>query len=154
MKTIKILSLITLLLCAGAAKAQLTLNVNLGLNPPAWGPMGYTEVRYYYLPAIEAYYDVQYSMFIYSAGGQWVRRNSLPVRYRNYDLYNGYKVLMSDYRGETPYVHFNDHRIKYNRAYRGIPQRSIGERPSNGQSKFVQHGQNSKGKGKGKSKRD
>lgn len=138
MKTFKLLSVGALLFLAGTTHAQLSVNINFG-TPPQWGPVGYTEVRYYYLPAVEAYYDVQTSMFIYSSGGVWLHRHSLPTRYRNYDLYNGYKVVMPDYRGDTPYVHFTEHRTKYNRNYRSIPQRTIGVKPGHGGSRSKKH---------------
>lgn len=140
-----------LLLLAGTLHAQLSVNINIGM-PPQWGPVGFTEVRYYYLPAVEAYYDVQTSMFIYSSAGVWVRRNNLPSRYRNYDLYNGYKVVMPDYRGDTPYMHFKDHRTNYNRSYRGIPQRTIGVKPGNGNTKSKNHNHNGHENGGGKGK--
>jgi len=57
MKTLKLLVIGTLLLFAGSAKAQISVHVNLGI-PPQWGPEGYSDVRYYYLPDVEAYYDV------------------------------------------------------------------------------------------------
>jgi hypothetical protein len=147
MKTIKLFSVFILLSVAGTLQAQLSVNINLG-TPPQWGPIGYTDVRYYYLPAVEAYYDVQTAMFIYSSAGVWVRRQNLPSRYRSYDLYDGYKVVMPDYRGETPYVHFMNHKTQDNRAYRGIPQRTIGEKPGRGNSKSHKPRGHSGGKGK------
>lgn len=118
-----------------SVNAQVSVSINLG-SPPQWGPVGYTEVRYYYLPDVEAYYDVQSSMFIYFGDGHWVSRASLPRRYRNYDLYNGYKVVMTDYRGNAPYENFNEHKMKYHKGYHGENQRSIGERPGRGNSGF------------------
>lgn len=153
MKTIKLFSVLMLLMVAGTLQAQLSVSINFG-TPPQWGPVGFTEVRYYYLPGVEAYYDVQTSLFIYSSGGVWVHRNSLPLRYRNYDLYSGYKVVMSDYRGDTPYIHFSDHKAKYNRSYRGIPQRNIGEKPGNGNNKSKQNGNNGQGNGGRKGKKN
>lgn len=117
------------LLIASNSFAQVSVNVNIG-TPPPWGPAGYTEVRYYYLPDVEAYYDVQTAMFIYYGGGTWVRRTYLPVRYRSYDLYSGYKVVMTDYHGDAPYVHFRDYKKKYARGYHKEAQKTIGERPS------------------------
>lgn len=127
MKKLKLLLFGLMLMLAGTAQSQLSVNVHLG-TPPAWGPSGYDDVRYYYLPDVEAYYDVQTSMFIYVSGNHWIRRSYLPSRYRNYDLYHGYKVVMNDYRGNSPYTHFREHRMKYNRGYRGEEQRNIGER--------------------------
>ena len=96
-----------------------------------WGPVGYTGARYYYLPDVESYYDVQSSMFIYYSGGAWIHRAYLPERYRGYDLYGGYKVVMKDYRGNAPYTHFNEYKKKYTRGYHGETQRTIGVRPEN-----------------------
>lgn len=127
MKSLKILLIVILFVFTGTAKAQVTVVVG---SPPPWGPMGYSEVRYYYIPDVEAYYDVQTSMFIYYGGGVWVRRQYLPSRYRYYDLYSGYKVVISDYRGNSPYVYYKQHRTKYAKGYRGAPQKTIGVRPA------------------------
>jgi hypothetical protein len=128
MKTIKLFVAGLLLLFATTAESQISVSINLG-TPPQWGPVGYTDVRYYYLPDVEAYYDVPSSMFIYFNGVNWIHRSYLPSRYRNYDLYNGYKVVMTDYRGNTPYTNFREYRTKYAKGYRGQPQKNYGERP-------------------------
>lgn len=91
------------------AKAQVSLHVNIGAQP-AWGPVGYDYVNYYYLPDIEAYYDVPARQFIYLDGGRWISAAYLPPRFRNYDLYHGYKVVINDPR---PWMRFNDHRVRY-----------------------------------------
>ncbi|GAA6767119.1 hypothetical protein AAFH68_30670 [Flavobacterium sp. CGRL1] len=116
MKTIKIAIAGLFLLVANATQAQVSINVNIG-TPPAWGPAGYSEMEYYYLPDIEAYYDVRASQFIYFGRGKWVRTTYLPRQYRNYDLYGGYKVVLTDYHGRTPYVYFDRHKVKYYRGY-------------------------------------
>ncbi len=127
MKTIKLLVFGLMLTLAGSVQSQFSVNVHIG-TPPAWGPAGYNDARYYYLPDVEAYYDVQTSMFIYISGNNWIRRSYLPSRYRNYDLYHGYKVVMKDYRGNSPYSDFREHRMKYARGYRGAEQHNVGER--------------------------
>ena len=133
MKIIKLVAFAVVMFMAGAAQAQVSLRVNIG-TPPEWGPAGYSDVQYYYLPDVEAYYDVNSSMFIYYEGRSWVRRSYLPSRYRNYDLYNGYKVVMNGYHGRTPYYKHNEYKTKYARGYRGPSQRTIGNRPGNGNS--------------------
>lgn len=132
MKTLKLIIIGVVLLFAGStAQAQLSVRLNLGLAP-AWGPVGYDDARYYYLPDVESYYDVQTSMFIYNVGGVWVHRRYLPSQYRDYDLYGGYKVVMRGYHGNAPYYHHADYRNRYARGYRGGAQRTIGERPGRG----------------------
>lgn len=109
--------------------AQVSVNISIG-SPPAWGPAGYSQVRYYYLPDVEAYYDVRSGMFIYFGGQSWVHRSYLPARYKGYDLYRGYKVVMPEYHGNTPYTHFKEHKTKYKKgSYHGRPQQNVGHHP-------------------------
>ncbi len=134
MKTLRLLGIAMALFLASNSSGQVSVNVNVG-TPPLWAPVGYSDVRYYYLPDIETYYDIQSSMFIYYEGGLWVHRSYLPGRYRNYDLYNGYKVVVPQYRGAYPNYFFNYHRSKYGKGYRGGPQKTYGENPRNNKYK-------------------
>jgi hypothetical protein len=147
MKTIRLLIIGLILIMAGTMQGQVSVSVKIG-PPPPWGPVGYTQVRYYYLPDVEAYYDVQSARFIYYSGGTWVHRASLPSRYRSYDLYGGYKVVMSDYHGSTPYAHFKDHKVKYAKGYHGQAQPTVGKKPGNGHSEMK--GSQGPGKSSGK----
>ena len=128
MNSFKMMAIGVFMLVSISAKAQVSVNVQIG-TPPPWGPIKYTNERYYYLPDVESYYDVNSSMFIYNNNGVWVRRTYLPRQYRTYDLYSGPKVVIRDYRGETPYTSFNDYRVKYAKGYRGGEVRTIGVRP-------------------------
>ena len=119
------------LFLAGTLQAQVSVNVNIG-TPPLWGPVGYTEVRYYYLPDVEAFYDIQAVMFICYAEGEWVHKAHLPSKYKSYDLYDGYKVVMTDYHGNTPYIYFTEYKTKYAKGYRGPAQKTYGEKPGKG----------------------
>jgi hypothetical protein len=127
MKTLKIFIVGIVLLLAGSTQAQVSVRLNVGI-PPQWGPAGYDDARYYYLPDIECYYDVNNSSYIYFSRNRWIHSRSLPYRYRNYDLYGGYKVVMNDYRGNRPYDHFREYRSRYGRGYRGHEQHNIGQR--------------------------
>ncbi|NTW24306.1 MAG: hypothetical protein HGA37_06375 [Lentimicrobium sp.] len=142
MKTLKVVITGLAIIISYGLQAQVSVNVNIG-SPPQWGPAGYSDVQYYYLPDVYSYYDVRSSMFIYQSNGVWIRRAYLPPRYRNYDLYGGYKVVMRDYHGNTPYVHYRDHKHKYAKGYRGPAQRNIGTKPGNahheGNSQFRDH---------------
>ena len=127
MKTLKLLAFGIVLLIANTTTAQLSVNVNIGA-PPSWGPVGYTNIDYYYLPDVQAYYDIRASQFIYFGNNRWVRSRYLPRQYRNYDLYSGYKVVLNNYHGRTPYNNFKNHRRDYRVGYRGHYQRNIGSR--------------------------
>lgn len=130
MRAIKFILFSTILFLCSTSEAQVSIHFEFG-TPPPWGPTGYGESRYYYLPDIESYYDVQSSVFICFNGRQWIRRAHLPYRYRNYDLYRGYKVVMSDYRGNAPYSHFREHRVKYGKEYRDHYQQTYHDKSIN-----------------------
>ena len=116
MKTLKIFLAGFAMVLSSQLQAQVSVNVNIG-GRPDWAPVTYTEANYYYLPDVEAYYDVRGSNFIYVNNGNWITARHLPARYRNYDLYAGPKVVLTDYRGNRPYTHFKTHRVKYYRGY-------------------------------------
>lgn len=89
--------------------AQFQASVNINAQP-AWGPSGYDYAENYYLPDVEAYYNVASRQFVYNDRGNWVYASSLPGRCENYDLYSGYKVVLNE---REPWFHFNDHRALY-----------------------------------------
>ncbi|OFY96491.1 MAG: hypothetical protein A3K10_06480 [Bacteroidetes bacterium RIFCSPLOWO2_12_FULL_31_6] len=133
MNSFKSILIAAICFLSSALNAQISVNVNIG-SPPQWGPIGYSEARYYYLPDIEAYYDIQSSMFIYYGDGVWLHRAYLPVRYASYDLYYGYKVVITNYQGNAPYIHYKEHKGKYKKGYRGPSQKTIGQKPGKGNS--------------------
>lgn len=93
------------------AQVRVSMHANIG-NQPQWGPAGYDYARFYYLPDLDMYYDVQAMQFVYFDRGRWVYTRALPVSYRNYDLYGGYKVVINDQR---PFVHHDAYRNQYKR---------------------------------------
>lgn len=101
--------------CFGyGASAQVDVHVNIGLQP-AWGPAGYDYAEYYYIPDIDAYYDVSARQYVYFDNNVWVTRPYLPPQYRGYDLYRGYKVVINEPR---PWMHHDRYRGQY-AQYRG-----------------------------------
>ena len=52
-----------LFLTMATTKAQISVNVNFG-QPPVWAPADRVEAQNYYLPDIDAYYDVPAHHFI------------------------------------------------------------------------------------------
>ena len=128
MKTLKMITLgIMMFFASNSINAQVSVNVNLGLQP-SWGPVGYSSVDYYYIPDVQSYYDVRATQFIYLSNGAWVRSSRLPYQYRGYDLNRGYKVVLNDYHGSRPYDNYKSHKVKYYKGYEGRPQQSLGNR--------------------------
>ena len=91
------------------AQVRFSLGVNIG-SQPEWGPVGYDRVNYYYLPDIDAYYDVPAHQYVYLQNNVWVHSVYLPARYRNYDVYNGYKVVVNE---RNPWERNNVYRVRY-----------------------------------------
>jgi hypothetical protein len=130
MKTLKLIAVGIILLVSSSIQAQVSVSLNIG-TAPSWGPAGYANVDYYYLPDVQAYYDIRASQFIYFGSGRWVRSRYLPRQYRNYDLNRGYKVVLNNYHGNRPYANFHHDRKTYYKGYRGGNQRTIGQRHDN-----------------------
>lgn len=118
--------IVVLLAIAGSllyvpASAQVRVNVNIG-SQPVWGPVGYGHVDYYYLPDINTYYYVPTRQFIYPSNGRWIYSASLPSRYRSYDLYRGYKVVVNQ---QKPYLYDSRYRTEYSRYRNNYGQQMI-----------------------------
>jgi hypothetical protein len=108
--------LITAVLLSSTIDAQLRVDLNFNLDrQPVWGPTGYDHAEYYYLPDIEVYYNVPQHKYFYQERGRWISRSSLPSRYRGFDLYNSYKVVVNE---PTPYRNHATYRDKY-ASYKG-----------------------------------
>ncbi|MXV52270.1 hypothetical protein GS399_14930 [Pedobacter sp. HMF7647] len=114
-----------------AADAQIRINVNIG-NQPEWGPYGYDRADYYYLPEIGAYYNVAQRNYTYQQGNRWVTKTSLPSRYKNYDLYRSYKVVIND---RNPWINNNVYSSRYGSYRNRHDQRSI--RDYNNNAKYA-----------------
>ncbi|MCX2574380.1 hypothetical protein [Pedobacter sandarakinus] len=98
-------------LTSNQSSAQVNVNVNIG-RQPAWVPVGYQNVNYYYLPEVQSYYYVPQRQFVYLSGNRWTRSRYLPTRYRGYDLNRGRKIVV---HGNSPYRSYNIHRTRYSR---------------------------------------
>jgi hypothetical protein len=108
------------LLTVKHASAQISISVNIG-SQPEWGPTGYDHADYYYMPDIDTYYDVPAHQYVYLENNAWVRRASLPARYKNYNLYSGYKVVVNE---RNPWLRNNLYRSRY-ANYRGRAGQTI-----------------------------
>lgn len=124
------------------SKAQVNVNVNIGAQP-LWGPTGYDVVEYYYLPDLQMYYYVPSQQFVYLSGGKWRFTTSLPARYRSYDLYSSYKVVINE---PKPYRHFTTHKVKYGK-YKGVKGKQVIIRDSKDPKYFVVKGHPGHAKG-------
>jgi hypothetical protein len=110
-KIIIVAALLTMSVFSIPAKAQISLNINIG-SQPLWGPTGYDHVDYYYIPAIDAYYYVPSGQYIYLTNGRWTWNRNLPPAYGNFNLYNAYKVVINK---PKPYMQHNTYVRQYSK---------------------------------------
>ena len=118
MKLRNFLLMALLFIAFGSAQAQVKATVRF----PDWGVAGNDNATYYYIPATETYYDIRKREYVYQEDGKWVRTNSLPTAYKDYDLYNGYKVVLTD--DKEPFADYDNMRVKYAKTYKGDPQKT------------------------------
>jgi hypothetical protein len=116
----KTILIVTLLLSgfifqAASAQVRVRLNVNIATQP-VWGPVGYDHAEYYYMPDIDVFYYVPRHQYIYQERGRWKFSTSLPYRFRSYNFYSGYKVVIND--DPRPYRNADNYRKKYS-EYKG-----------------------------------
>jgi hypothetical protein len=109
--------------CLTANLANAQVSIHLGLNigaQPEWGPVGYDHAEYYYMPDIDAYYDVPAHQYVYFENNVWVHNRVLPARY-HFDKYRTYKVVVNEH---NPWEHHAQIRDKY-AVYRGHRDQQI-----------------------------
>ncbi len=116
-KTILLIGLLIAGVSIQRSFAQVSVNINIG-SQPLWGPTGYDYVQYYYLPDIDAYYNVANRQFIYMDRNRWVFANALPGYYQC-DLDRCYKVVVND---ANPWMRADFYRNRYVQ-YRGYYDR-------------------------------
>jgi len=92
------------------------LSVGVHYTNPSWAPPYDEGVRYYYLPDIEAYYDLSDQEFVYLDNGQWLFSPLLPPIYSGYDLYNSF-VIALNLNVFQPWMHYQYYVSHYPRYY-------------------------------------
>ena len=72
-----------------------------------------SNVRYYYYPNLEAYFDNIELVYHYKVNGQWEKAENLPANYGGYSLFNKVRVNITDYDGDEPYQLIKTHKKMY-----------------------------------------
>lgn len=75
-------------------QAQISLNIRIG--SPAWGVPGVSRADYYFLPDIDAFYDLRGRQFVYLDRGRWCFSNALPGWHRGFDLFGARKIIINE----------------------------------------------------------
>lgn len=126
MRNVKAMLSAILMLIAFGTQAQVgttRTTTTSSTTLPDWGVADADSARYYYLPDIESYYDIRNRNFVYMKDGSWVKTNDLPANYSDYDLYSGYKVVLTD--DAEPFSNYEKTKMKYAKGYKGDPQKTV-----------------------------
>lgn len=89
-------------------------------GPPPWAPAHgkHKQINYYYLPAIETYYDISSAQFVYYDGGTWIQVNALPRQYAGFNLYSATKVELEQPCG-PPWTCHTQYKSRFPKNYKG-----------------------------------
>lgn len=120
MKRITYLILGMLLFSFNFSEAQVQLDTIYIRKKAA--PSAVVEVRYYYYPNLQAYFDTKIAMYIYKQDGKWVKSETIDASYRGYSLKNGQYVMLKGFTEDEPYTYIDEHRQKYPADFSSRPK--------------------------------
>lgn len=86
-------------------------------------PQTNCELRYFYFPNMEAYYDLKNEVFHYQENNTWITNKQLPPNYGGYSLYKKERVILTDFEGDNPEQLIKIHRKMYPYNAKGRIQR-------------------------------
>ena len=88
-------------------------------SPPLIDPISNCQLRYYYYPNLEAYYDTQKRIYYYKENSEWTTGEEIPEGYRGYSLFNKIYVFITDYDDDIITQFVDLHKKKYPYTKRG-----------------------------------
>ncbi len=86
-------------------------------------PQTNCELRYFYFPNMEAYYDMKNEVFHYQENNTWATNTQLPPNYGGYSLYKKERVVLTDFEDDNPEKLIKTHRKMYPYNPKGRIQR-------------------------------
>ena len=113
-------ALIGLLVLSNAPAARAQVRVGVQLGAPGWGPQVGPNMQYYYLPELNAYYDLYNRAYLFFDGYNWVSSYALPPAYAGLDPYQFHPVPLP-YVGPQPWLYvqqYPQYVAPYRRYYR------------------------------------
>lgn len=115
MKSLKITFITIFLFALSISNAQTKPAVTSKLETPTAN----CQVRYYYYPNLEAYFDIKKNIYYFTQNGKWVTAEEIPNGYRGYSLYNKCKIAITDYDDEDPTQFLKIHKKQFPYAANG-----------------------------------
>ena len=72
-----------------------------------------TDIRYYYYPNLQSYYDTKRGLYIIKQNNSWITSESITSCFRGYSLKNNFYIVLKGYVGDEPYQFIEEHKHKY-----------------------------------------
>ncbi len=122
MKSLKITFFTICLLAVtivSAQKSAPTLKKQLPTVAGTTDPSNNCQLRYYYYPNLEAYFDTKKNIYYYMQNGKWITAEEIPNGYKGYSLYKMCKTAVNDYDDEDPTQFINLHKKQFPYAANG-----------------------------------
>lgn len=124
MKTITFLTMGMLIFSSQYTVAQIKLDAsNDQLQAVAVNSL--VEMRYYYYPNLETYFDTQKGLYLSCEKGKWVSSEFLNLNNRGYSLKNGNFKMLQGYAGDEPYTLIKEHKLQFPPDYSSRPTRKL-----------------------------
>lgn len=81
----------------------------------------YVEVRYYYFPNMQAYFDTKRALYLIRENGVWTTAETIDFTSRGYCVRNSAYEMIKDYTGDEPQQFLAIHQLKYPANYSSRP---------------------------------
>lgn len=118
MKTFYILFATLFMASAQQSNAQSAVNPDLSYEAQMILDEGaILDIRYYYYPNLQAYFDTETATYLYLKDGEWVEGKQIPSGIRGYSKNNGARVAIKDYSGDEPFEIFEQHKAQFPANY-------------------------------------
>lgn len=121
MKKITYLILGIMLFSFSFTQAQVQLDT-IYIREQKVAPSTFVEVRYYYYPNLQAYFDTKIAMYIYQQNGQWIKSETIDASLRGYSSKNGQYVMLKGFTEDQPYAYIDEHKQNYPADYSSRPK--------------------------------
>lgn len=130
MKVLYILTAAAILFTSQNTKAQSPVNPDLSFEAQRILDEGIIlDIRYYYYPNLQAYFDTQTATYLYNKEGEWFEGKQIPAGIRGYSVNNGIRVAITDYAGDEPFDEFEKHKVNYPPNYTTKRQPAVKNAP-------------------------
>ena len=102
-------------------KAQDKMEAPIEIQIETKTPSSYVDVRYYYYPNMQAYFDTKRALYLINQNGVWTTSETIDFTTRGYCVRNSAYEMLKDYTGDEPQQFLAVHKLKFPSNYSSKP---------------------------------